>query len=558
MVKAVTTHDSTLQEKIFIIKGEESYARTTDCILEEILDNGERRDDWNTHKEYMLLEFRIDVLRDIGASNLVLYDNDDVIGVYDFDTNTHYIEFIYNLDPDLDSRLKFNYGVEHRLYARYMGNKKCLKSTSKSYSFYEPIPERFDSSISFSGLSTNYDTGDNVEFDAVLSAYNVSSQSLTVYVDGTAYDTYTTDSEGVASVSITDLTDGKHSIIVRFDGNQYSTATSNSQDISVGYLLDITNHSQYVINDSVSDAQVYAYDYLGEPALKSVTIQEYTDGVGWADVSLSVMTGSDGYAYLDSVYLTDKPFRADVDNQYHSESYTIPKYNNVTVSMNIPNPVMVSTNYSSILTGSVTNVTAPVKVSINQGVGNVMTDSNGNFTATYNGSGGGDTTITASVYGSSASVSIEDVIQYWKANGTSYNRGFRIRVGEMTSLTNGWKFYNSSQPVVTYENWIGGNFYPVYYSPLIIQYKIVSTSTSSVTFHCGRHFDDNISVSGVKAGDIVKITMDSNKVAKLYLNDTLKGTFAENVYEAGYIGFILPSNNNIIINEVKLKRWNDE
>lgn len=556
MVNAITTHDSTLQEKIFIIKGEESYARTTDCILDEILHNGERLPDWDTHKEYMLLEFRIDVLRDIGASNLVLYDNDDVIGVYDFDTNTHYIEFVYNPDPDLDSRLKFNYGVEHKLYARYMGNKKCLKSSSKSYSFYEPIPERFDSSISFSGLSTNYDTGDDVEFDAVLSAYNVSSQSLTVYVDGTAYDTYTTDSEGVASVSITDLADGKHSIIVRFDGNQYSTATSNSQDISVGYLLEITNHSQYVINDSVSDAQVYAHDYLGEPAILTVAIQEYIEDWGWEIVSQSVMTESNGYAYLDSVYLTEKPFRAVVGNQYHSESYTIPKYDNVTVSMTA-NPLLVSTNYSSTITGSLSNVTAPVKVSITQ-IGDVMTDSNGNFTATYNGSGGGDTTVTASVYGSSASVTIEDVEQYWKANGTSYNYGFRIRVGEMTSLTNGWKFYNSSQPVVSYSNWIGGNFYPVYYSPLIIQYKIVSTSTSSITFHCGMHFDDNISVSGVKAGDIVKITMDSNKVAKLYLNDTLKGTFAENVYEAGYIGFILPSNNNIIINEVKLKRWNDE
>ena len=79
MAKLTTTYDATLKEKIFVLKGEEAYARSTDCILEEVLHDGERRADWNTDIKKMKLEFHIDVLRDIGASYVTLYDNDDVI-----------------------------------------------------------------------------------------------------------------------------------------------------------------------------------------------------------------------------------------------------------------------------------------------------------------------------------------------------------------------------------------------------------------------------------------------------------------------------------------------
>ena len=521
MAQLTTTYSKELKEKIFILKGEEGYARTTDTLLDEILHNGERLSDWNTHKEYMLLEFRIDVLRDLGASQIVLYDNDEVIGVYDFAVGTHTIEFKYT-SPTNDTRLKLEYGIEHNIYARYMGNKQCLKSTSKKYNFYEPVPERFESSISFSGLDTNYDTGDDVEFTATLSAYQVNNKTLNVYVNDTKYGEVTTDANGTASVSITDLTDGKHTVSVEYMGGQYSTSTSKIKDISVGYVVEIIDHSDYVINNSPSEVSVYAHDYLDEPKITNIIIEEYTNGRGWEQVSQMQSTDGNGHVTVSPAYLTAKPFRAMMgNNEYYSESYTIPKYDDVRVSMNPPNPLMVSTNYSSILTGSLTNVTAPVKVSINQGVGDVMTNSSGNFTATYNGSSRGITTVTASVYDADDDVVIDDVIQYWKAPSGSLNVDYQTINCGVQSLSNGWKIetYSDNKPsTITLNNVLDTDYN---YS---VEYDIVSVySNSPITYIS---LDGSVFVPiQFKVNDHIKMVYDySNSSVEFYKNNILVTT----------------------------------
>lgn len=559
MAQLTTTYSKELKEKIFILKGEEGYARTTDTLLDEILHNGERLSDWNTHKEYMLLEFRIDVLRDLGASQIVLYDNDEVIGVYDFEVGTHTIEFKYTSPLD-DTRLKLEYGIEHNIYARYMGNKQCLKSTSKKYSFYEPIPERFESSISFSGLDTNYDTGDDVEFTATLSAYQVDNKTLNVYVNDTKYGEVTTDVNGTASVSITDLTDDKYTISVEYMGGQYSTSASKIKDISIGYVVEIIAHSDYVINNSPSEVSVYAHDYLDEPKITNITIEEYTDGWGWEQVSQMQSTDGNGHVTVDPAYLTAKPFRAMMgSNEYYSESYTIPKYDNVTVSMNYPDPVRVSTNYSSTLTGSLTNVTAPVKVSINQGVGDVMTDSNGNFTATYNGSSRGSITVTASVYGAEDSKIINDVIQYWKAPSGSLNVDYQTINSGVQALSNGWKIetYSDNKPsTITLNNVLDTDY------NYLVEYNIVSVySNSPITYIS---LDGSVFVPiQFKVNDQIEIVYDySNSSVKFYKNKTLvttsdlhysKMTMIFSTESDPYT--IQPFVGRMVINNLKFTRW---
>lgn len=541
MAQLITTYSKELKEKIFILKGEEGYARTTDTLLDEILHNGERRSDWNAHKEYMLLEFKIDVLRDLGASQITLYDNDDVIGVYDFAVGTHTIEFKYT-SPTNDTRLKLDYGVKHNIYARYMGNKQCLKSTSKKYSFYEPIPERFESSISFSGLDTNYDTGDDVEFTATLSAYQVNNKTLNVYVDDSKYGEVTTDANGTASVSITDLTDSKHTISLEYMGGQYSTATSNSNDISIGYVVEIIDHSDYVINNSPSEVSVYAHDYLDKPKITNITIEEYTDGEGWEQVSEMQSTDGNGHVTISPAYLTAKPFRATMDNnEYYSESYTIPKYDNVTVTMNIPNPAMVSTNYSSILTGSVTNVTAPVKVSINQGVGDVMTDSNGNFTATYKGSGRGNLKYTASVYGAEDGKWIDDVMQYWKAPSNVMNQEYTAIKGTISSQSNGWMCTANSSGECNIElYWNRSGSYK-------LKYTVISASNVS-----GVGYPES-SIS-VKAGDKIECIYDFTNNYITIAKNKDSPIVHEYILESASILF-KGTNAKMVVDDVILRRY---
>lgn len=541
MAQLITTYSKELKEKIFILKGEEGYARTTDTLLEEILHNGERRSDWDAHKEYMLLEFRIDVLRDLGASQITIYDNDDVIGVYDFAVGTHTIEFKYN-SPTNDTRLKLDYGVEHNIYARYMGNKQCLKSTSKKYSFYEPIPERFDSSISFSGLNTSYDTGDTVEFDAILSAYEVNNKSLNVYVDDVKIeDEITTDSTGTASISIPDLTDGKHSISVEFMGNEYSTATSKSKDISIGYIVSITNVPSYVINNEPVTLNVEIKDHLGHFATEQYPMSIYDD----QDHKLSEnVTIWNGHGEISDVVLTNQfrvGFAFPYAYDYSSDYYQTTIYNNVTVSMTA-NPLMVSINYSSTITGSLSNVTAPVKVSINQGIGDVMTDSNGNFTATYFGSSRGDTTVTASVYGSSASVIIEDLYQYWKAPSTIINRYYRVRDATLTDLSNGFRLSSSS---------MGGSalIFDIYPSTLI-EFSVVSIDSLALAFYPDNYSSAN-TVPNVKAGAKIKIVVNQDS-GSVYMDDVYVTTaqVSDDTIRFGVLG----TGKSMTFDNLKLKR----
>ena len=66
MANLITTYDNTLKEKIFMLRGEEAYARSTDTVLEEILHDGERRSDWNSWidaKKAMFKEIKDDQLK---------------------------------------------------------------------------------------------------------------------------------------------------------------------------------------------------------------------------------------------------------------------------------------------------------------------------------------------------------------------------------------------------------------------------------------------------------------------------------------------------------------
>ena len=128
MAKLITTYDSTLKEKVFVLKGEEAYAKSTDTVLTEL----PREEDWNRYLDYMLIGFEVDVHRNIGESSIVLYDNDDVIDVIPFDLGSTSVRWEKYYDEDtgewVDNRMKLAYGVEHNIYAKYMGNKQCLKS----------------------------------------------------------------------------------------------------------------------------------------------------------------------------------------------------------------------------------------------------------------------------------------------------------------------------------------------------------------------------------------------------------------------------------------------
>lgn len=290
MSKVTTTYDNTLKEKIFIIKGEEGYARSTDCILTELYTNGgERRSDWNTSLDAMKLEFRIDVLRDVGASQVVLYDNDTTIGVYDFDTNTHSIDLKYE-GADEDNRIKLSYDVEHHIYAKYMGNKQCMKSQSQSYEVNEPLPHSFNCELEFMGsdgvsqFATSYDPFNPHSLSPTLIEFRVKlvaerefeNKNIKVYNGNTLIGEYATDNNGLTEViTLSDLSDGAYKLTAIFDGSEYLEHQTNSVDISVGYIITLEEYPSLIINQEPVTIIGSIKDYLGNPPSTEMSREYY-------------------------------------------------------------------------------------------------------------------------------------------------------------------------------------------------------------------------------------------------------------------------------------------
>ena len=290
MAKITTTYDSTLKEKVFIVKGEEAYARTTDCVLTELFThNGERRTDWNTSLDNMKLEFRIDVLRDVGASQVVLYDNDITLGVFDLDTNSHRIDLKWE-GADEDNRIKLGYGIEHNIYAKYMGNKQCLKSQSQSYEVNESLPHSFNCDLEFVGsdgvsqFTTSYDpfhprslSPIPIEFRIKLVAEReFENKNIKVYNGKTLIGEYATDNNGLTEViTLSDLSDGAYKLTAIFDGSEYLAHQTNSVDISIGYIITLEEYPSLIINQEPVTIVGSIKDYLGNPPATEMSREYY-------------------------------------------------------------------------------------------------------------------------------------------------------------------------------------------------------------------------------------------------------------------------------------------
>ena len=75
MVQLNTTYDSKIHQKVFVLKGDEAYARTTDTIATLITDFG----DYDSHINYCHVGLEIQVLRELGKSHLFIYCDDELI-----------------------------------------------------------------------------------------------------------------------------------------------------------------------------------------------------------------------------------------------------------------------------------------------------------------------------------------------------------------------------------------------------------------------------------------------------------------------------------------------
>lgn len=556
MSKVTTTYDNTLKEKIFIVKGEEGYARSTDCILTELYtNNGERRNDWDTSLDYMKLEFRIDVLRDVGASQVVLYDNDTTIGVYDFDTNTHSIDLKYE-SPNEDNRLTFSYDVEHHIYAKYMGNKQCMKSQSQSYKLFEPMPDKFQCELAFIDMNGEVISleNNNVDYDSVryiplgvqLTAQSyVAGNNIKIYDGDNLLVEGNTDSEGIFEFPLENdgsfLENRAYHLKAFFEGSQYLESKTTNVSISVGYVVSVEEYPSVRINNEPIDIVAKVQSYLGNPPSTRFSNAPYTvrgDSQGNYE-----FPDTEGYLYFTNIMLNRPYFTVGlndvIDVDYVSDEYIVPFYNSVNLSLST-NSLIIAPNYSATLTAQVSRPIPDIPISFNGN--NVMTN-NGIARYTVEGEGIGDVTVTASIYDSSESITIEDVIQYWSKTNGSLGLNYRDRYGSTTSLTNGWRGTPSQ---TTY----------LISFPFSVDFIVmIEFNVKGVNGLVGIG-EDNTPITGVKTNDVIKGIYDiNNQRATFYLNNNVIGT--SDCHGVDLRLHFMNNNGYILFDELKIKRMSD-
>ena len=269
-----TYYDKTLDDtgkpigKVFMVRGEERYARTTDTTL---IEHGERREDWDDSIRFFKLSLEAEVLRSMGESIISIYDNNDLLVSKDV-TSTNSKAIWDYIDEEHDERLKLSYDVEHNLKAVFQGNKSCLKSESDLLTITVPTPAKYESNITITGAVEKPESeyplqlvlmSDDTSIDIVLNADDYySEQTVQLYEGNTLIAEAETNSNGEATFELVNPSSELHKYTVKYAGNDYLTSASTTVYTSVGYNVQVTDYPSVLINNIPGEVTVNVKDFF--------------------------------------------------------------------------------------------------------------------------------------------------------------------------------------------------------------------------------------------------------------------------------------------------------
>lgn len=439
MVYVETYYDYEIKKECFKVCEEKGYSKATSVLLTPTTLS-------TSSINNAVQTFTVEVIGDRGDSTIAFYDNGTLIPfTYN---NTVYQKLDWSIsDTTKTITLNLTYGVEHNITARYLGNSKCLPSTSQSILLDIPYPPAYTTQIALSPNLTGriYRKDQNVTVNGTLkdkNNTNLASKSIKIYVDEVLVSTTTTNSSGAFSYTNSSLSNGIHTIKAVFEGTAQYFESSASVDISKGYIINLLYVDKFWVNGK-GRVVAKVLDYFDNPipslsvscALKSGTsISATTDTNGRAELSRttnltdlnssSTVTTSYGDASnsFDIVYVA--PFSFDVEGD------TVTTIGN---STELTLTAQTQTNLKGMvlhLFGY--NVNPPV----------VYLDNNNQAKFNYNGAGLGDVVINVSdTMDISQDIEITDYIQYWKAGTNNYSQMYKQIEKKFNALSNGFRFY---------------------------------------------------------------------------------------------------------------------
>ena len=305
--------------KIFVLRGDVGYASSTDTLL-DIISDGNSKNSIDGYK----VGFKYNVLRDKGASKVVLYDDDEVLAEYDWDSDDGetFVGVLNNhttVDPT--TCLYLSYGKEHNLTMRYKGNDKCMKSKSRKVRVYEPIPPQFESSVTISNVEVGWNWGTVINGTVEVLMGGVETEycnnvDVEIYLDGKLKTTVTTGSNPpTANFQLTDVSMGSHVITAYIVPTDSINSATTDYIKSVGYKLQITSYPTPFVLGVDNKIVVSVTDFNNEP-LVGGTVSFNRN---------SATTDAKGEATFTLNYIEDGSYVASYSN-YSSEPITIRTY----------------------------------------------------------------------------------------------------------------------------------------------------------------------------------------------------------------------------------------
>ena len=526
-------YDKDLKEQFFMVRGDERYARSTKVILED----GEVQ----TSSYDFSVELSVNVLRDVGESSIVIYDNDLPVGLIKDWTSTNNGATI-----EIDG---LSYDIDHNFTAEYTGNTQCSPSLSNSITVNVHDTNRATSNLTISSGIQYNPNASLTKTVTLTNANNAASynngQELDVYYDDEFVETITT-SDGTATFSIDDVgAIGSHTIKVEYAGSEHLTSKTVTMNLSVGYLLEIVSVPSIVFSDDYYVYSARLTNCLNQPVSSQVVYMD-SDNSFSTNTEAQMETNNDGIAEIYSMNSpnTTWKFFTEINGvRYVSEEFTT----NVVVATSMAvsaSPNILHNNENTVVsmqTNSRIEGTPIRVVQTETGINTyVYTDANGLATINVTGNGIGTKTLTAQYGSITQSITLTDYLQYWQPKN-NHNRNY---VGTVNDLNNLFRITSSDFTTLAL------------YVPNNIDYELVmsgfSTSKSAkFNFLSGFQVDNNMRII---ATDIVgtnygqqshsnetwKVIRQDGTVS-LYKGNTLMTTFANQeecapafLFEANY------------------------
>lgn len=445
MVRISTIYDKDIKEQVFMIRGDERYARSTKTVISL----GTRVDTAEGFVQSLL----VNVFRDVGNGSLVVYDNDVVVYTYNNWQST---------DTERTITLPaLSYGIDHEIKVKYTGNGRCSPSMSKPVKVnvenpfvYVPTFEFVDD-YAHDSYPANYQFTQQILLTCQGHSDAIAGQTVKIYYDEELISTQTTDSSGLISLTIQTGNRGLHHIradLVK-SSNMYGAVLE--RDISAGYKVAVVSAPSLLIfdGDGIADAsfQLKAEDYLGKPVPHvGVVGTSFNNNVAYAWKSGE--TNSLGLATLSNdVAATscDGTFKFKITTQDYDVTESIPIVTVSELSVTTSTPRLY-VNTENVLTASIGQSKRGIPITFKDNTWNtptetILTDDNGIATKTIKGRGMYEQEWIASVGNISERLKLPDYYHYWERSENVQIGDYTLSSGaSLLKLPNYFKLYASS------------------------------------------------------------------------------------------------------------------